>query len=118
LPCPAAAHTQAMAAAHLLYITCPDAADAERIARIVVGEGLAACANILPRMRSIYRWQGEVAAADECVLILKTISHDRCTARVASVHVYQVPCILAIPVAGGHEPFLAYLEQTPATEPG
>jgi len=56
----------------LLYITVPSAAEAQKIADTVISEHLAACANIIPGMKSLYRWQGKVEQRDETVLILKT----------------------------------------------
>ena len=66
----------------------------------MIEERLAACINILPTMRSIYRWKGEIETADEVAAILKT-SDDRANAliaRIAALHSYDVPCIVAWPV--------------------
>ncbi len=83
-----------------VYAIFADAAEAERIGRIVVEERLAACINILGGVRSIYRWQGAVETADEVAAILKT-SHaqaDALIARIAALHSYDVPCIATWPV--------------------
>ena len=97
--------------AHFIYVTTPDAATAERIGRTLVEERLAACANILPAMRSIYRWKGAVEQADEAVLILKTAA-DRVSAlteRVAALHPYETPCIVALPIAAGNPAYLDWI---------
>jgi periplasmic divalent cation tolerance protein len=83
-----------------VYAVFADGEEAERIGRTVIEERLAACINILPTMRSIYRWKGEIETADEVAAILKT-SDDRANAliaRIAALHSYDVPCIVAWPV--------------------
>jgi periplasmic divalent cation tolerance protein len=84
----------------LFYTTWPDAEMAERAARAVVDERLAACANILGRGVSIYRWRGAVERADETVMILKTSggAAHRLRDRLAQLHPYDVPAIVALPV--------------------
>jgi periplasmic divalent cation tolerance protein len=95
----------------IVYATASDAAEAERIGRALVGERLAACANVLPAMRSIYWWEGRVQDAAEAVLILKTTSArlDAAIARVKALHSYDCPCIEAWPVAAGHPAFLDWV---------
>lgn len=99
------------AAVVLVYATAPDAATAERIGRVLVEEGLAACANILPGMRAVYRWQGAVESADEAVLLLKTRADAAGTVqrRLAELHPYEVPCALVLPVTDGLPAYLAWL---------
>jgi periplasmic divalent cation tolerance protein len=83
-----------------VYAVFADGEEAEHIGRTVIEERLAACINILPTMRSIYRWKGEIETADEVAAILKT-SDDRANAliaRIAALHSYDVPCIVAWPV--------------------
>jgi periplasmic divalent cation tolerance protein len=83
-----------------VYAVFADLEEAERIGRIVVEERLAACINILPGVRSIYRWKGEIESADEVAAILKT-SHDSANAliaRIAALHSYDVPCVVNWPV--------------------
>ncbi len=95
----------------LIYVTCPGRRVALRIARAAVGERLAACANLIGPMRSLFRWQGRVQAAEEVVLILKTTRtlRRRLGERVAALHPYTVPCVVALPIAGGHAPFLDWI---------
>ena len=83
-----------------VYAVFADGEEAEHIGRTVIEERLADCINILPTMRSIYRWKGEIETADEVAAILKT-SDDRANAliaRIAALHSYDVPCIVAWPV--------------------
>lgn len=83
-----------------IYAVFADAEEAERIGRTVVEERLAACINIFAPVRSIYRWNGAVETAREVAAILKT-HHWRVDAlmeRIAELHSYDVPCIVAWPV--------------------
>ena len=74
--------------------------EAERIGRIVVEEGLAACINILGPCRSIYRWQGAIETSEEVPAILKTSGEfaDALISRIAGLHSYDVPCIAVCPI--------------------
>lgn len=83
-----------------IYAVFADAEEAERIGRTVVEERLAACINILGPIRSIYRWKSKVETADEVAAILKT-HHWRSDAlieRIAGLHSYDTPCIVAWPI--------------------
>jgi periplasmic divalent cation tolerance protein len=83
-----------------VYAIFANAEEAERIGRAVVEERLAACINILPGARSIYRWHGAVESADEVAAILKTTSAaaDALLTRIAGLHSYDVPCIVTWPI--------------------
>ena len=96
----------------MVYITTPDLDVARRIARALVEERLAACANILPGMESFYRWEGAVLNDQEVVLIVKTRSAllVPLTERVIALHPYEIPCVVALPVNQGHEPFLRWID--------
>ena len=85
----------------LLYVTTPSLADAETLARRLVDSNLAACVNILPQMRSVYRWDGDVETAEESVLIVKTSSNIASTARdfIVTHHPYETPCVIALDVS-------------------
>lgn len=83
-----------------VYAVFANTEEAERIGRTLVEERLAACVNILPPIRSIYRWKGEIETADEAAAIFKT-HHWRSDAlmeRIAQLHSYDVPCIVAWPI--------------------
>jgi periplasmic divalent cation tolerance protein len=84
-----------------VYATFADAAEAERIALTVVEERLAACANILGRCRSIYRWQGEIEQAAEVAALFKTTPEGapKLIARIAALHSYEVPAVMVWPIA-------------------
>lgn len=96
----------------LLYCTAASVQEAETIAEAVVGQRLAACANIIPGMRSLYWWQGKLEKGEEAVLILKTRADlvESATAAVKQAHSYSVPCVLPLPVgAGGNADYANWL---------
>lgn len=96
----------------LLYCTAASFAEAEAIAEAVVGQRLAACANVLPGMRSLYWWQGKLERAEEAVLILKTRADlvEAASAAVKAAHSYSVPCVLPLSVGqGGNADYIAWL---------
>jgi periplasmic divalent cation tolerance protein len=100
----------------LVYTTWPDAGTAEAAARTLVGERLAACANILGPMRSVYRWEGAVETADEIPMLLKTSAAKSAalTDRIIALHPYETPCVVTVDVTGGNPAFLAWvLTETP-----
>lgn len=105
------------AAVVLLYCTVPNATEAERLAEIVVGQRLAACANIIPGMKSLYWWQGKLERGDEVVLILKTRPDlvAAATGALMAAHSYTVPCVLPLYVGeGGNSEYVAWLLQETA----
>ncbi|WP_374305392.1 divalent-cation tolerance protein CutA [Ferrovibrio sp.] len=96
----------------LLYCTAASTAEAETVAEAVVGQRLAACANIIPGMRSLYWWQGKLERGEEAVLILKTRPDlvEAATAAVKAAHSYSVPCVLPLSVGkGGNEDYVSWL---------
>lgn len=94
-----------------LYVTAASAAEAESIARALVGERLAACANVLEGMRSYYWWEGGVQEGREAVLVLKTRRSltEAATRRIVELHSYSCPCVVALDIAGGHPEFLTWI---------
>ena len=97
----------------LIYITTPSRDEALRIGRTIVRDRLAACANVLPEVTSVYRWQGEIQEDGETSLILKTRSDlvERLTQRVRELHTYDCPCVIALPIAGGNPDFLQWIAE-------
>jgi periplasmic divalent cation tolerance protein len=98
---------------HMLfvYITTKDIDEARTIGLALVEERLAACANILPGMESIYHWNGSLCKASETVLIVKTQDNllDKLTERVKVLHSYSCPCIIALPITGGNSDFIDWI---------
>ncbi|MFT7571510.1 MAG: periplasmic divalent cation tolerance protein [Paracoccaceae bacterium] len=97
--------------ARLIYITTDGAEEARLIGRALVEARLAACANVLGPMTSIYRWEGAVQEGQEAVLIAKTTVAlvDALTEKVRALDGYGCPCIVALPVDGGNPAFLDWI---------
>lgn len=95
----------------LVYITAPDIKCARMVGKSLVEQRLAACANILPGMESLYWWDNEVQTAQEVVLLVKSTgaAFERLKEYVLSLHPYEVPCIVAIKIEAGHNPFLGWI---------
>ena len=85
-----------------VYAVFSTAAEAERIAEMVVEERLAACVNILGPCRSIYRWSGRIERAEEVPALFKTARPEALAQRIAALHSYEVPAIAAWPIAFAH----------------
>ncbi len=94
-----------------VYVTCANEEEARRIGRQVVEERLAACANLLGKIESFYHWEGKLQQDAEFALLLKTTgaSMEQLMGRVKELHSYQVPCLVAWPIAAGHQPYLDWL---------
>jgi periplasmic divalent cation tolerance protein len=89
----------------------PNPEKAAEIARILVEERLAACVNLIPQIRSIYRWKDAISDETETLAVCKT-TQDRAEAlhaRLIELHPYELPEVLALPVSGGHAPYLDWV---------
>lgn len=95
----------------VVFSTFPTEDKAAEIARILVSEGLCACANLAPPVRSIYRWQGELCDERETLAIIKTTRErfDALRERLVALHPYEVPEVIALPVEAGHAPYLDWV---------
>jgi periplasmic divalent cation tolerance protein len=100
----------------LCYCSCPDDASAQALADALVGEGLAACVNRLPGIRSTYRWQGAVTTEDEHLLLIKTTASrfEAMKARLLALHPYDLPELVGVPVTQGHEAYLDWVRHQSA----
>ena len=87
--------------------------DAQRIARALVEERLAACVNVVPGVVSVYRWKGVVEKEDELLLVIKTIGErvEQLKARLLQLHPYELPEVVVIPIGGGHAPYLEWIAE-------
>ncbi len=96
--------------------TLGNAADAERIGRALVERRLAACVNVVPGVVSLYRWKGEIQRDEEWLLVIKTRADalEPLRAALVSLHPYELPELVAWPIAGGHEPYLRWIDQNVA----
>jgi periplasmic divalent cation tolerance protein len=101
----------------LALSTFPDAETARRISNQLVAEKFAACANVLPVVESIYRWQGKIESGNETLVLFK-LSEDRQSAfqeKLRSLHPYEVPEIIFIPVVAGLSDYLRWVAESCAT---
>src|ERR1700722_14289144 len=94
--------------------TCASEEEADRLARMLVERRLAGCVNVLPNMRSVYRWKGEIESASECLLIIKSsrAQFDPLRAALEGAHSYELPEALALQVVDGSPAYLEWLESS------
>lgn len=99
-----------------IYVSCKDLKEARKIAGHCVTERLAACGNILHSMESVYWWDGQINSEQEVVLILKTTAerYDVVEKAVKALHSYECPCICALPVSHGFQPYLDWIKSESA----
>ena len=102
-----------------VYMTAGSVDEARAIGSALVSERLAACINIIDGMRSLYWWEGAVQEDSETVLIAKTTQAelDTLIERVKALHSYDCPCIVALPMVGGHADFLAWIASETGSSP-
>ncbi len=95
-----------------VWVTAGSRAQAEALGRLVVEERLAACANVVDGLLSIYRWEGRVQTEAEAGLLLKTRAAllPALRARLVQAHAYELPCIVAWPIVDGHRPYLDWID--------
>lgn len=94
-----------------IYVTVADISEGEKIGTLLIERRLAACINIFPEMKSIYRWNGEIEQSKEAVLIIKTRKSlaSKATKLIKETHSYNVPCIAVLPVKKINAPFLEFI---------
>lgn len=95
----------------VVLVTAPTEDVAATIARALLDEGLIACANLLPQVRSLYRWKGALCDEREVLLLLKApaAQFERLRERIVALHPYEVPEVLRLEVDEGHRPYLDWL---------
>jgi periplasmic divalent cation tolerance protein len=102
----------------VVFATFPDAETARSIGRKLVEEQLAACANLVPQLESIYRWKGAVETANEVLALIKTTaaSYAKLEARLRELHPYEVPEIIALEVRAGLPAYLDWVRESVARD--
>ncbi|HVF35787.1 MAG TPA: divalent-cation tolerance protein CutA [Candidatus Saccharimonadia bacterium] len=95
----------------LVYCTVPSVPVADALARTLVEERLAACVNRIAGVVSTYRWEGEITADPELLLLIKTTADrfDALRARIVELHPYELPEVIAVPIEAGFERYLAWI---------
>ncbi len=98
----------------LVLTTCGSLEEARSIAHSLVERHLAACVNITPQIESIYRWQGEIETATECLLVIKTTERafDRLREALTQLHSYDLPECIEIPIEDGSAAYLEWIGES------
>ncbi len=101
----------------LILCTCPDQATAQNIANQLVDQALAACVNILPGLTSVYQWQGKREISQEHLLLIKTTdaAYPALERAITALHPYELPEVIAVPIAQGLTGYLQWIEQQTVT---
>ena len=98
----------------VVLVTCPTRTAAKRIAEALIERRLAACVNLVPAVESVFRWQGKTQRCRETLLVVKTAvaRFSSLKRAILALHPYQVPEIIALPVAAGHGPYLDWVARS------
>ena len=96
----------------IAYCTCPDSDCAERLAAMLVNEGLAACVSLLPGAKSYYRWDGQLCQDAEVLMMIKTTQARlrELESRILKEHPYEVPEFIVVPVIAGSDQYLKWID--------
>ena len=96
---------------NIIYITAKDKVEAKKIARVLVEERLAACANIIENVNSVYWWEGKIEEGKEAVIVAKTKGSlvPELINKVKSLHSYKCPCIVSLPLVDGNKDYLDWI---------
>jgi periplasmic divalent cation tolerance protein len=102
----------------VVLTTCESEEEAARIARHLVENKLAACVNIVPKIRSVYRWNDKVEDATEFLLLIKSSRghFDEVRTQIGKLHSYEVPEVIAMPIVDGSASYLAWLDKETGRE--
>jgi periplasmic divalent cation tolerance protein len=97
----------------IIYTTIDNLKDARKIAHTLVDEQMVACVNIIPEIESVYKWKGKIEENSEFILIAKTVDDNvnKTINRIRTLHPYELPAIIVIPIIGGLEEYLDYIDK-------
>ena len=95
----------------VVLVTCPTRTAARKVANRLIGSRLAACVNLIPSIESTFRWQGKTERCREALLLIKTTARrfEALKRAILTLHPYQVPEIIAVSLAAGHQPYLDWV---------
>jgi len=98
----------------IIICTCPEEESATKLSRVLVEEQLAACVNILPKIKSVYRWQGKVEQDNEYLLLIKTLESkfQLVKTRIQVLHPYDVPEVIALNIQQGNKEYLDWISNS------
>jgi periplasmic divalent cation tolerance protein len=96
----------------VVFSACSTLDEARRIARKLIESRLAACVNVMPGVKSFYRWKGVIEEADECLMVIKSSRDlvDRLRLELEKAHTYEVPEVVAVPIVTGSPNYLNWLD--------
>ncbi|GAB4257686.1 MAG: divalent-cation tolerance protein CutA [Methylomicrobium sp.] len=96
----------------IIFCTCPNPDTADSIARSLIDDHLAACVNILPNLKSVYRWQGVIETAEECLLLVKTRAdhYPQLESAIKRAHPYELPEIVAVSLEHALPEYLEWID--------
>lgn len=105
--------------ARLVWVTHPSLEDAKSLAHTLVDQKYCACVNLIPRMQSVYAWQGKVESSQEVVMVCKTIPENvpKLMEKIKALHPYDVPCIVSLVVDQGLPAYLDWICQSTVLDP-
>lgn len=97
----------------VVFVTCASDKEGEKIGQALLQEKLAACVNIVPGLKSSFRWKGKISTAEEVLLMIKTQDtlFEKLKKRVMELHSYEVPEIIALGILAGNEKYLDWLKK-------
>ena len=97
----------------VVFVTTSGQEEATRVAKCLVDGGLVECANIIPQIRSLFRWEGAVADEGESLIVLKTQSSrfEELESKIKEIHSYDVPEIIALPIVHGSSDYLSWVRE-------
>ncbi len=96
----------------VVLVTTSSEEEAAALGKLLVSQRLVACVNILPKVKSIFQWEGKVAEEEECLMILKTVKplFHYLEKAIVTQHSYDVPEIIALPIVAGSESYLTWVQ--------
>jgi len=97
----------------IIYTTCPNKEEAQKISKALVEERLVACANIMAPHEAVYRWEDKIEEAEEVAVIFKTRAElfEAAKDKIVELHSYDCPCVVSWPITKGHTPYLAWVAE-------
>lgn len=94
-----------------IYTTTSNMKEAEKIGKNLLEKRIVACVNIIPKIKSIYRWEGKIEEDIECIMFAKTRKEniEKAISEIKQTHSYEVPCIVVLPIINGLDSYLDYV---------
>jgi len=102
----------------IILCTCPNKKTAEDLASLLIKQKLAACINIIPGITSVYEWQGKIETSQEHLMLIKshTNKYEAIESTIKTIHPYELPEIIAVPIERGHPDYLQWINKCLCTK--